>query len=248
MLSYDPGDSVGHRLDPRTKLVAQSCVVVAAFAHTTPRGLAALTVVVAAALAACRLSPPDALAEFRAVLPFLLVGPALESLRLSAPWVVPADAVPPLLASYRTVLLLALAAAYVRTTPVRDSEAAVAWLVPGRPGRFLAVGVSLVFRFLPVLQADVRRVRSAMQARLGTERPVRDRVRIVGVAGLRRALGRADSLALALRARCLSWNPTPPPLRLRRADYVALAASATLLLWGLLPTAGSLASSLPAPL
>lgn len=154
---------------------------------------------------------------------------------LGPPWVAPAAAVPPALASYRTLLLLTFAAAYVRTTPVRESEAAVAWAVPGRPGRFLAVGVGLVFRFLPVLAADVRRAREAMRARLGTERPVRERVRVVATAGLRRAFGRADRLGVALRARCLSWNPTPPRLSWSRADAAAVALAAGLWGWAFLP-------------
>lgn len=238
MFRYDPGDSLGHRLDPRAKLAVQAGFAAAAFAHATPRGLAGLTGVAALALAWCRLSPVDALAAVRPALPLLLAGPALEAARLGPPWVAPADAVDPALASYRAVLLLALAAAYARTTPVRESEAAVAWLVPGRPGRALAVGVGLVFRFLPALRADLRRSRDAMRARLGTERPVRERAALLATGGLRRALGRADRLALAMRARCLSWNPTPPRLAASRADAVAAGLAAGLFGWALLPSLG----------
>jgi biotin transport system permease protein len=46
--------------------------------------------------------------------------------------------------------------------------------------------------------------------------------------GLDRALSRADTLALALRARCLAWNPTLPPLSFRRRDYAVSAASLAL--------------------
>ncbi|QLG62540.1 CbiQ family ECF transporter T component [Halorarum salinum] len=235
MLRYAPGDTLAHRLDPRTKLTAQAAFVTVAFAHTTPVGLLALTAVALGLLALAGLGPRVALGEVRGVVPFLLVGPVVEAARFGPPWLVPADAVAPALASYRTVLLLLLAVAYVRTTPVRDSEAAVARLVPGRPGRLAAIGVGLVFRFLPLLQADVARARTAMRARLGTERPVAERVRLVATAGLGHALGRADALALALRARCVSWNPTPPPLEFGRADAAGLAFSAGLLAWGLLP-------------
>ncbi|ESP88803.1 cobalt transport protein, partial [Candidatus Halobonum tyrrellensis G22] len=141
MLGYAPGDSLGHRLDPRGKLLFQAGVAAAGFAHATPRGLAVLTVVAGVALACCRLSPVAALGEVRLALPLLVAGPLVETVRLGAPWVAPAAALPPALASYRTLLLLALAVAYVRTTPVRESEAAVAWLVPGRAGRTLGVGV-----------------------------------------------------------------------------------------------------------
>lgn len=230
MLRYDPGDSFGHRLDPRTKLGFQLGFTAAAFAYTTVTGLLVLTGVVGVALLSCRLAPRQAFGEFTGVLPFLAAGPLLEALTFGRSWVVPADAVSPALASYRTLLILGLAAAYVKTTPVRESEAAVAWAIPGRVGRFFGVGVALVFRFLPVLQGDLRRARQAMHARLGDTRPVHERVRLVATGGLRRAFGRADRLALALRARCFSWNATLPPLELGPVDYPVLVGAVGLVL------------------
>ncbi|WP_435066158.1 energy-coupling factor transporter transmembrane component T family protein [Halobaculum sp. EA56] len=242
MLTYEPADSLGHRLDARSKLLLQAAFAAAAFAHTDPRGLAALTLLVVGMLALSATPLRVALAEYRGVLPFLAAGPAIEALRLGSPWVEPAAAVDPTLASYRTLLLLALVAAYVRTTPVRESEAAVARLVPGRAGRLLGLGVGLVFRFLPVIQADLARVREAMRARLGERRSLRDRVRIVATTGLTRVLSRTDRLALALRARCLSWNPTPPPSAPSRADVGALALALLLAAWAAWPTVAGTAA------
>jgi biotin transport system permease protein len=230
MLSYRPGDSVVHRLDPRTKLLGQAAFAAAAFAHTTPRGLAALTLVTGVVLAAGRLSPVRALYGYLPALPFLAAGPLVSVIDVSA-WTVtvdPGSAVDPLLASYRVLLVLLVSAAYLHTTPVRDSRAAIQRLVPGRLGRLFGVGVGLVFRFLPLLRADLRRVRAASAVRLGTERSLRDRMALVGAAGIRRALSRADRLALALRARCFAWNPTLPTLRFGRVDAAGLLAAAAL--------------------
>ena len=94
---------------------------------------------------------------------------------VGAPWFVAADAVPPALASYRILLVLFVSTSYVRTTPVRDSRAAIQRTVPGQFGRFLGVGVALVFRVLPVLQRDIARIRNAQRGRLGARRSVRDR-------------------------------------------------------------------------
>lgn len=223
MLTYAPGDSFAHRLDPRSKLLVQFGFAAAAFAHTTPRGLAALTAVVAVALAVARLSPLTALAEYRALLPFLLAGPLVAALSLDPPWVVPSDAVAPALASYRLALVFLVAAAFVRTTPVRETRAAIQLVVPGRAGRALGVGVGLVLRFLPLLRRDLRSIREASLARLGDRRPVRERMRLVATAGLNRAFGRADRLALALRARCFAWNPTLPALAFAPRDAPAVA-------------------------
>ncbi|MFB6154355.1 MAG: energy-coupling factor transporter transmembrane protein EcfT [Haloferacaceae archaeon] len=228
MLAHDPGGSLAHRLDPRSKLLVQVGFAVAAFAHTAPRGLAALSVLALGALAAARLSPLAAAREYRYAAPFLLGAPLVEAVRVGPPWVVAADAVPPALASYRVALVLLVSAAYVRSTPPSDSRAAVQRTVPGRAGQFLGVGVGLVFRFLPVVQNDLARVRDASAARLGERRSVHERVRFVATAGLNRALNRADRLALALRARCFAWNPTLPALSFARRDVPALLLGAAL--------------------
>lgn len=228
MLTYRPGDSLAHRLDPRTKLALQAAFVAGAFADLAPARLAALTVVAAFGLRSAHLSPVRVLGAYRAFLPFLLLGPAVAALTLGPPWVAPAEAVGPALASYRVLLVFLVAGAYVRTTPVRDSRAAVQWAVPGRAGRVLGAGVGLVVRFFPLLRRDVLTAREAMRARLGSRRPLRERMRLVATAGLVRAFGRADRLALALRARCFAWNPTLPALRFGRADAPALALAAGL--------------------
>lgn len=219
MLSYEPGGGIARTLDPRAKIVFQVLVAIAAFRLTTPRGLAGVTALVAVVLAAARLGPVAALREYGPLVPFLLGAPLLAGATWGRPWFVPADAVGPALASYRSVLLLAVGAAYVKTTPVRESRAAVAWLVPGRVGRGLALGIAFVFRLLPLLQADLGRAREGARARLNERRSLPDRMRVVALAGLGRATARADGLAVALRARCLSWNPTPPPLSFAGRDY-----------------------------
>ncbi|WP_418282933.1 energy-coupling factor transporter transmembrane component T family protein, partial [Halorubrum sp. DTA98] len=136
---------------------------------------------------------------------------------------------PPTLASYRVVLVLVVAAAYVRSTPVRDSRAAIQHTVPGRAGAFLGVGVALVFRFLPLLTRDLVTAREAIRARGGGRLPVRERMRLVAVAGINRAFGRADRLGTALSARCFAWNPTLPRLSFGRGDYLVIAVGIGLL-------------------
>jgi biotin transport system permease protein len=230
-LRYVAGDTYVHRLDPRTKLFVQATVAVAAFVHTTPRGLLALTAV---ALCVCRLAATPvaaSLRSYRAFLPFLVAGPLVEAATLDTPWFVPADAVTPALASYRVLLLLLVSTAYIRTTRVRESRVAIQWLLPGRPGVVLGAGVGFVLRFLPVLRDDLATVRAAMDARLGSERPLRERIRLIGVTGLRRVFRRADRFALALQARCFAWNPTLPALSPTWRDAPALAVGICLLGW-----------------
>lgn len=235
MFEYNPGRSVVHRLDPRTKLLVQVGFATAAFAYTTPRGLAVLTALTLLALLAADVDLTGALWSYRFVFPFLLLGPLVAAVTFGPPWVRPSDAIGPLLSSYRVLLVLLVSATYVRTTPVRESQAAIQAIVPGRVGRILGLGVGLVFRYLPVLRRDLLSIREAMAARLGSERPLSERIQIVTTTGLSRAFGRADRLALALQARCLSWNPTLPTLRFTRLDVLPLLLGAALLLLGVLP-------------
>lgn len=229
MLTYEPGDSFAHRLDPRAKLAVQVAFAAAGLAHTTPAGLAALGIVASVTLRAADTSPLSALHAIRYAIPFLVVGPVVEAVRLGAPWFDPAAAVDPALASVRVLLVFLVAAAYVRTTAIRESRAAIQRLVPGRVGVALGVGVALVFRFLPLVKRDLLRVREAQAARLGETRRLDERLSLVAAGGLRRAFARADSLALALRARCFAWNPTLPALRFSRRDVPALGLAAVLL-------------------
>lgn len=232
-LAYHPGDSLAHRLDPRSKLAFQVAFAVAAFAHTTPAGLAVLSILALGALGAARAPPRWALVEYRYAAPFLVAGPLVAALQWGSPWLDPARGTDAALASYRVVLVLLVSAAYVRSTPVRESRAAIQRLVPGRAGAFLGAGVAILLRFLPVLQADLRRIRDASAARLGTERSVVDRIVVVGTAGIARAFRRADTLSLALRARCFAWNPTLPQLRFARWDVPVLVLAVGLVGSGL---------------
>ncbi|WP_418284228.1 energy-coupling factor transporter transmembrane component T family protein [Halorubrum sp. DTA46] len=227
-LAYVPCESVAHRLDPRSKLLVQVGFAAAAYAYTTPRGLAVLTAVAASCLWLAGGGPRD-LWGYRFAFPFLLIAPLVAGATLGAPWFRFDRAADTGLASYRVLLILVVAAAYVRSTPIRESRAAIQHSIPGKPGQFLGVGVSLVFRFLPLLKRDLLATREAIRARVGDARPLRDRMRLVAVGGINRAFGRADRLGTALNARCFAWNPTLPRLAFERLDAVALAVGLALL-------------------
>ncbi|SDM97461.1 biotin transport system permease protein [Haloarchaeobius iranensis] len=220
MISYTPGGTLAHRLDARSKLLFQFGFAIAAFATPTPRWLAAVAVVAALALVGSRTSPVAVVRTYWFVFVLLFSGPAIDLVALSPLRLTPGPAVAPTLAVSRVGLVLFVGAAYVRTTPVRETRATIQRYVPGNAGRLLGVGVALTARFLPVLRRDLTAARTAMRARLGGERPVTDRLGRLGRLGLVRAFERADRLALALRTRCFSWEPTPPRFRFTAADAV----------------------------
>ncbi|SDJ19297.1 biotin transport system permease protein [Halovenus aranensis] len=245
MIAYEHGTTLFHRLDPRSKLVAQFGFAFAAVTTTEPSVVAVLSLVALGTLAVARLSVFRVLWTYRFVLVLLALGPLFASLRFGPPWLALEHAPPSLLAGYQVVLVLFVSAAYVRTTPVRETRAAIQRHVPGRAGQLLGTGVGLVFRFFPVVLRDVRRARLALRARGGDELSTRERIQRLSLLTVEQAFSRGERLALALRARCFSWNPTLPRLAFGRADYPLVAAG--LLLTGLgfvqvlgLPAAGSL--------
>lgn len=230
MLTYDPDDTIAHRLDPRSKLAVQIGFATTALVHTSPHALLAFTVLTVIVLLAARVALLEALYAYRFALVFLALAPLIAALTLGPPWFDLADGLVSVRASYRVLLILLVSAAYVRSTPVRASRAAIQRTIPGKPGQLLGTGVALVFRFLPVLEADVRTIRDAMAARLGDERGAVDRASTLGILGLSRAFDRADRLALAMQARCFAWNPTLPALSFSRVDYPVLALAVVLAL------------------
>ncbi|MFB6074593.1 MAG: energy-coupling factor transporter transmembrane protein EcfT [Haloarculaceae archaeon] len=234
MVTYAPGATFAHRLDPRSKIAFQIGVAVAAVARPTPPRLAALTLLGLAALAVARLSIRRVLWDYRFLLLLLAFGPALAAVVPGSPWVRPARAVEAARSAARVVPVLLVSAAFVHTTPARETRAAVQRHVPGRAGQLLGVGVGLTVRLLPVVRADVARAREAISARGGQRRSLRDRAGRLVALSVARALDRSDRLALALRARCFAWNPTLPALAFARRDYPVLAAALALALSPLL--------------
>lgn len=220
MLRYRPGETWIHRLDPRTKIALQIAFAGAAFAHTTPLGLLALTVVAGAAVLAAKSPIWPTVYGYRHALFLLALAPIVEGVSILEAGIALERGIDTALASYRVALILLVGAVYVHTTPLRESRAAVQWLVPGRPGQVLGLGVTFVGRLLPVLVADIGRHREAIRARAGDGRPRRHRMALLALGGVNRALRRADRFADALRARCFAWNPTLPPLGFGRQDLL----------------------------
>lgn len=229
MLQYTPGDSVAHRLDPRSKLAFQFGFAAAVFAFPRPLWIGSMTVVALAVLLATGASLRQTLRAYWFVILLLFLGPVIAAVTLGPPWVDLDRASKSVLAVARVVPVIFVSAGYIYTTPVRETRAAVQWLVPGKLGRLLGVGMALTFRFLPVIREDVFRLREGIQARGGANRPFHDRVRRIAVLSVARALERSERLSVALQARCLAWNPTLPRLAFSRADYPVLVCSLLLL-------------------
>ena len=222
MLSYRSGDTPVHRLDPRSKLLVQFGLAAAVFARPTPAVIVGATLLALGALAAARISPVTVLVSYRVLFAVLAFAPVIAGVALGPPWFRLEPALYSARQVARVVPVLFVSAAYLTTTPVRESRAAVQRLIPGKPGQLFGIGMALVIRLFPLVVADIREVRDAIRVRGGERRPFYVRARLLAVRSLERTLDRSDRLGLALRARCFAWNPTLPPLAFERRDYPVL--------------------------
>ncbi|HEX4835582.1 MAG TPA: energy-coupling factor transporter transmembrane component T [bacterium] len=244
---YVPGDSVVHRLDPRTKILATVLLAVAVFAIHEVAGLAVFTVFLAAVIAAGRIPPGYILRGLKPVFwllgftvvlqilfgesgghPVVQRGPLLitrENLALGAFY------------GYRLVLLIVSTTLMTFTTsPVELTDGIERLLRPlrrvGVPVHELALMMTIALRFIPTLLEEAEKIIKAQMAR-GAEfsrgSPIRRARALVPllVPLFVSAFRRADALALAMEARCYRGGEHRTrmiELHFRSRDYVALMA------------------------
>lgn len=223
MLTYHPGSTLVHALDPRTKLFLQACCALPIIL-ASPVILPGITLGVIGITALARLNLTETIYSYRFVAIVLLVAPVLEGLTMHPPWFSLTDAIPPALASYRVALLILISAAYIHTTAPRDSRAAIQRTIPGKPGQFLGVGVMIIFHIFPRLITAITQRRAAMQARLSQSRPLHRQIELLTANILTLVFQQSTQYSNALQTRCVAWNPTLPPLQFDTTDIIAVLA------------------------
>ena len=244
---FFPGDSLLHRLDPRTKIVLLFFFLAAIFVFDSPLAYAALTAFTAALIAVSRV-------------PFLLMLKALKPLS----WIIaftfvihlvstPGDAffhvwlfdltwqgaAKGFFIALRLALLILLSALLTYTTsPLALTDALETLMQPakrvGVPAHEIAMMMTIALRFVPTLIGEADKMMKAQQARGAdlTEGSVIERVKgfvPVLVPLFISAFRRADDLALAMEARCYRGGvgrTQMKALRISSIDYIAYAFGA----------------------
>ena len=221
--------SLLHRIDTRVKLLLQVSVVAAAYAYTDPVPLMLLSLGTVWILWAGNQSVSETIWEFRYLVIFLFFAPLIGGATVGPPWFDIRATREPGLAAIRVFLLVLVSIAIVRATPPREIEASVRWLIPGRLGQAIGLGVSLVIRFLPVIKGEATNTRRIVNARGGEQRPTHEQMKLLGIMTLIRLFERTDRITRALLVRCLSWNGTVPELSIHRRDGPFIMLSMLLL-------------------
>lgn len=246
---YVPVDSVVHRLDPRTKILATVLLTIALFAIGGPdgtAGLGVLTVVLAAVMAAGRISPGYVLRGLKPV--FWLVGFTVVLQVLfgeggghpvfqRGPIVITRESLAAgAFYGYRLVLLVVWTTLMTFTTSsVELTDGLERLLRPLRhvrvPVHELALMMTIALRFIPTLLEETEKIMKAQMARGAefTRGSVLRRARAlvpVLVPLFIGAFRRADALALAMETRGYrggEYRTRMKELRFCTRDYVAFA-------------------------
>ena len=255
---YVPVDSVVHRLDPRTKILATLFILVIVFAIREFAGLVVLTAVLIGVTLAGRIPPGYLVQGLRPVFWFAAIAVALQVLFGESgghpvfhwgPVVITREnIVSGAFYGYRLlVLVVGTTLMMFTTSPVELTDGLERLLRPfqrvGVPAHELAMMMTIALRFIPTLIEETDKIMKAQMAR-GAEfsrgslvRRARALVPVL-VPLFIGAFRRADALALAMEARCYrggEHRTRMKDLRIGVRDYVALVVVALASALALLP-------------
>jgi len=242
---YIPVDSVVHRLDPRTKILATVLLLSILFGVGTFAGLALLTAFLGTAAFIARIGPGYLVRAIRPLFWFLVFAVVLQVF-FGEPGGHPAVRWGPILITrenltqaafygWRLILLvLSTTLMTLVTSPVEFTDGLERLLRPlqrvGVPAHDLAMMMTIALRFIPTLLEEAEKIMKAQMAR-GAEfnrgsLPARARALIPLLVPLFISeFRRADALAVAMEARCYrggEHRTRMHALQLHLGDAVAL--------------------------
>ncbi|WP_366923231.1 energy-coupling factor transporter transmembrane protein EcfT [Metallumcola ferriviriculae] len=217
---FVPGDSIVHRLDPRTKIIAIIPYILALFTIDNWQGYLFLTVV---SMAIVLLSRLPVIYVLRGLKPMVLVIAITFPLHLFLTHGQPLFHLGPFTASQEGLvkgtfislrliyLVLITSLLTLTTSPIRLTDGLENILSPGKrfglPAHELAMMMTIALRFIPTFLEETEKIMKAQKARgadFETGNLIRRGKNLVPllVPLFISAFRRADDLALAMEARC----------------------------------------------
>lgn len=216
---YFPGDSLLHRLDPRTKILTVIALSVAIFLPAKWPGFALVTALVLTGVALARVPVLFILRGLRPIMIFLAITvvfnafltPGEPVLTLGTWHITREGLVLSAVAAVRLILLVVVASLLTLTTsPIRLTDGFERLLRPfsplGVPAHELALMMTIALRFIPTLADEADRIMRAQAARGADFQSGNAMNRIRGLVPVMvplfvAAFRRADELATAMEAR-----------------------------------------------
>ncbi|MBT8351754.1 MAG: energy-coupling factor transporter transmembrane protein EcfT [Deltaproteobacteria bacterium] len=233
VLNYHSGNSILHQLDVRFKLFFL-IIISLTLVQADLTALSIISLMLAVVLIYIRFPLISALKEVRYFFILILLvffarafatsGSALFEWRfivISKQGVHEAAMV-----CWRLFLVVFLGLSFISTTRSTEIKAAVEWFLipfPFIPRKRIAIMMSLILRFMPVIYQQVKDTADAQRARCieNKKNPIYRLIKLI-VPVIRRTFEGADDLALAMEARCYSENRTDPVLSSSLRDWIVL--------------------------
>ena len=223
-IGFRKGNSVLHRLDPRTKQILLMVFGMAAL-FGDERFLLLASLLVALLLHQAGLRFTTIVREIRYFLYLLIFVFAVRAISFTDqfyPVILPGGFSEAIFFCWRLLLIVLMGLLLVSTTRTSDIRAAIIWFLRPLPlinEKMAATMVGLLVRFLPLILFQAREIDEGMRAR-GIERRRNPLVRPIrfSVALFRRVFVRADELVETMQARCYSEQRTLPQLQFSAAD------------------------------
>jgi energy-coupling factor transporter transmembrane protein EcfT len=245
---YLPGDTIIHRLDPRVKILSLIALSTLIFGATRAEILL-ISLLLAAVLAAARITPAQAVTALRPVAFFIAViflvhllfteGRPLMSFTPFPAGITREGMVRGIYVSWQFACLVLGGAVLTMTTSPSDLVGAIERLLRpfsrmGIPSHDIAVMIAMALRFVPLLLEEYERLRTAQMARgadfgRGSLRVRARAVSTLAVPLLLSSFRRADELVLAMEARGYRRGPRTtlrePALSVRDLGAFAVMAA-----------------------
>ena len=241
---FFPGDTIVHRLDPRTKLLAVLLYIVALFQAKGWIGYGLVLLVTALCMAMSHISPKNIFKGMKPML-FIIVLTALLNIFYTAGtpilpgWIVTWEGIDRAVKMILRIVLLITGTFLLTytTSPMALTDGMEVLLGPmkkiGVPVHEMTLMMSMALRFIPTLIEETDKIMSAQKAR-GADFESGNLIQRakallpILVPLFVSSFRRADELAVAMESRCYhggSGRTRMKQLRMERRDWIALALS-----------------------
>ena len=245
---YFPGDTVAHRLDPRTKLLLVIIYIVGLFNSTGFASYAFVILITALSMAVSRIKPRSALKGLKPLIIIIILTAVLNifytgGTPVAEGWIITWEGIErAVMMSLRIILLIVGTFMLTYTTsPIALTDGLEIMLAPLKkiriPVHEMSMMMSMALRFIPTLIEETDKIMSAQKARgadfdSGNLFQRAKALLPILVPLFVSAFRRADELAVAMESRCYhggEGRTRMKQLRMQGIDAAALLLGAAFL-------------------
>lgn len=245
---YFPGNTVAHKLDPRTKIILVIVYIVALFQANGWIGYAVVTAVTAACMALSKIKPTQMFKGIKPMLVIIVLTAALnifytQGTPVRPGWIITWEGIARAVQMVLRIVLLISGTFLLTytTSPIALTDGLELLMNPLKklkvPVHEMTIMMSMALRFIPTLISETDKIMSAQKARgadfeTGNLMQRAKALLPILVPLFVSAFKRADELAVAMESRCYhggEGRTRMKQLRMQTRDYIALALGAVFL-------------------